>query len=80
MTGRELINKARRDATMSGCFLHANDVATIASDPATRLTMLLVRCGNGRFLAPAQDVAHFIAAIEASKLDYVRDVSLPAGR
>jgi hypothetical protein len=61
-----------------GGFLKEIDVAVIATDPTTRLCMLLVRCGGGRFLAPAQDVAHFIEAIEKSGMDYVRDVSVPA--
>lgn len=43
-----------------------------------RLFPLLVRCGNGRFTAPAQDLAHFIQAITAAG-DYVRDVSFPVG-
>jgi hypothetical protein len=59
-------------------FLREDEVAAIAGDPTTRLTPLLVRCGGGRFLAPAQDVAHFIKAVETSGMDYVRDVSIPA--
>lgn len=73
--GQTIIATAR--AKRLGC-LSKSDVAQIAADPATRLTALLVRCGCGRFTAPAQDVAHFISAIEASGHDYVRDVSLPA--
>lgn len=73
--GQSAIAKAR--ASRLG-FLTESDVATIAADSATRLTPVLVRCGAGRFTAPAQDVRHFIAAIEASGRDYVRDVSLPA--
>ncbi len=69
-------------------YLKDEEVALIAADPATRLTLLLVRCGNGRFLAPAQDVAHFIGIIEEHARqahlspngwmvsDYIRDVSL----
>jgi hypothetical protein len=69
-------------------FLTAAEVAEIASDPETRLAWLLVRCGCGRFLAPAQDVAHFIEIIRRHAeleeepwrgSDYVRDVSVPAG-
>jgi len=44
------------------------------------LKLLLVRCGCGRFLAPAQDVKHFIGIIEKEKSDYIRDVSIPVGR
>jgi uncharacterized protein (DUF1786 family) len=69
-----------------GGYLKDTDVAVIAADPNTRLELLLVRCGNGRFLAPAQDVAHFVAIIEehANRYDiktpgdYIRDVSIPA--
>lgn len=43
-----------------------------------RFEQVLVRCGNGRFLCPVQDVKHFIECIEKSGIDYVRDVSLPA--
>lgn len=51
------------------------DLATIARGlPATQL---LVRCGCGRFIAPAQDVAHFVEIIEREGSDYVRDVSIP---
>jgi len=60
-------------------FLHADILAAVAADPATRFTLLLVRCGGGRFLAPAQDVPHFMAIIGHEESDYVRDVSLPAG-
>ena len=54
-----------------------------------RMMLVLVRCGCGRFMCPAQDVAHFIEIIEEhAKLkeketgttfqgDYVRDVSFP---
>jgi hypothetical protein len=63
--------------------------AIIAYD---RLKLLLVRCGNGRFLCAAQDVAHFVALIEehsdlhkektgyhfGPNTDYVRDISIPA--
>lgn len=41
-----------------------------------RLCLLLVRCGQGRFLCPAQDLQHFMQCVEAGK-DYVRDVSVP---
>jgi len=50
---------------------------------ANRLEPLLVRCGGGRFICPAQDVSHFIGLIERKGItgeggDYVRDVSFPA--
>ena len=47
--------------------------AVIAAD---RLCLLLVRCGAKRFIAPAQDVAAMIQAVERDG-DYVRDVSFP---
>jgi hypothetical protein len=73
---------AARDA---GGYLTLDQVKAIGAEGTTRLSILLVRCGCGRFLAPAQDVQHFIDIINAhgeAKLpdaDYVRDVSLPAG-
>lgn len=70
-----------------GGFIKENEIdALIAVD---RLMLVLVRCGNGRFLCPAQDVKHFIGIIEEhARLkqektgqpmqgDHVRDVSLP---
>ena len=45
----------------------------------SRLQMVLVRCQGGRFMAPAQDVQHFIDIIEKDGSDHLRDVSLPAG-
>jgi hypothetical protein len=74
--GRMIIQRAQRDR--SG-FLNEDDVAKIAADPTTRLTPLLVRCGSGRFTCPAQDVKHFVAIIERTDMDHVRDVSIPAG-
>lgn len=72
------INLVANRATDKCGFVTKEDVAMIAACGATRLTMLLIRCGGGRFLAPAQDVDHFITAIEKSGDDYVRDVSFPA--
>lgn len=42
-----------------------------------RLRMILVRCGNGRFQCPAQDVRHFVRIIGVEGTDHVRDISLP---
>lgn len=69
-------------------FLDNNDIDEVQKiDPHM---LLLVRCGNGRFLTPAQNVKHFCNIIEEhSNLkeektgqqmqgDYVRDVSFPA--
>jgi len=56
-----------------GCLTTADMPELIAVD---RLRLCLVRCGAGRFLAPAQDVAHFVDIITREDSDYVRDVSL----
>lgn len=67
-----------------GGFMRNVSVKAIAGNPETRLVNMLVRCGNGRFLCPAQDVEHFIGIIDRDRnsksidSDYVRDVSLPA--
>jgi hypothetical protein len=37
---------------------------------------ILVRCNMGRFICAADSTEHFVKVVEASKLDYVRDVSL----
>ena len=76
--GNRALHLVSTRANIHGGFITPDDVAAIAGDPATRRTILLVRCGGGRFLAPAQDVSHFIDAIEKSGDDYVRDVSFPA--
>lgn len=69
-------------------FLDENDIKEV--EKIDRMMLVLVRCGNGRFLCPVQDVQHFISIIEEhSKLkeekegkpfqgDYIRDVSFPA--
>ena len=57
-------------------FLTMDDVKAIVS--FNRLMLILVRCGNGRFLTPAQDVEWFCNIIEKEGTDHVRDVSLPA--
>ena len=83
--GRDIMAQATQERFG---FLTSAEVAEIAADPETRLAGLLVRCGCGRFLAPAQDVEHFIGIIgRLADLeeepgrggDYVRDVSVPAG-
>jgi hypothetical protein len=54
-----------------------NDLPEIIK--VNRFQMLLVRCGNGRFLCPAQDASHFVEIINDSFKDHVRDVSLYFG-
>ena len=80
--GELVISRCKRE---QHGFLKETDVQAIAADPKTRLTLLLVRCGGGRFLAPADQVQHFIGIIEreaGDKIgpgsDYIRDVSIPA--
>jgi len=53
------------------------DVDTLAAHPEGRLTLVLVRCGGCRFLAPAQDVVTLVAIIDRDGTEYVRDLSLP---
>lgn len=36
-----------------------------------------LECGGGRFLAPAEQVAHFVGIVGRDGVDYVRDVSVP---
>lgn len=42
-----------------------------------RVTLVIVRCGCGRFFTAVQDVEHFIEIIERENSDYVRDISIP---
>ena len=42
-----------------------------------RFERILVRCGGGRFIVPAQDADHFIQIITRERSDYVRDLSFP---
>jgi hypothetical protein len=58
-------------------FLREDHVKQMAECDATRLCMVLVRCGNGRFACPAQDAQHFVDIITKEGSDYVRDLSLP---
>ena len=57
-------------------FLTREDLERLAEQD--RLRKVLVRCGNGRFLAAAQDVQWFVDIIERDGRDYVRDISLPS--
>jgi len=41
-----------------------------------RFQQIMVRCGAGRFVCPAQDVQHFVSIIEKEKSDYIRDISI----
>lgn len=83
--GHAIMARCKRE---QGGFLRETDLRGIAADPATRLQLVLVRCGGGRFLAPADQVQHFINIIgehnqlspAGSNADYVRDISIPATR
>ena len=59
-------------------FLTEGDPQALANDPRTRLFPILVRCGGGRFTAPAAQVLHFVNIITTEGSDYVRDLSLVA--
>lgn len=79
-----LADKIAKQAT----FLDENDIKAV--EKIDRMMLVLVRCGNGRFLCPVQDVNHFIGIIEEHaelkekatgqplQGDHIRDVSFPA--
>ncbi len=81
---------ARKIETDQHGYILAADVEPLIA--VNRLMLVLVRCGNGRFLTPIQNLNHFMGIIadhakrveaETGELlnantDYVRDVSLPA--
>ena len=73
--GKAVIARVKRDRMG---FCDEQEVAAIASDPATRLQPMLVRCGGCRFICAAQDVRHLCIIIGEHGGDYVRDVSIPA--
>jgi hypothetical protein len=83
------VNPALADKiAKQGTFLSEMDINEVHK--IDRMMLVLVRCGNGRFLCPVQDVQHFINIIEEhAKLkeekekkpfqgDHIRDVSFPA--
>jgi hypothetical protein len=53
----------------------AEEDALIAENPHR---VVLVRCGNGRFKCPIQNLPHFVRIINKEGSDYVRDVSINA--
>ena len=59
-----------------GGFLTEGELASLAE--LDRMRMVLVRCNNGRFLCPAQNVAWFTDLLESTSKEFVRDISLPA--
>ena len=56
-------------------FLTNEDIAEV--EKVDRMTMVLVRCGVGRFICPVQNALHFCNIIDKEGTDYVRDVSFP---
>lgn len=88
----EIVRKTAPDLARSiearHYFIKKDEVAALIA--IDRLLPVLVRCGNGRFTCPIQDLNHFIGIIEAhynaatfipgrSGSDYVRDVSIATG-
>jgi hypothetical protein len=71
---RAALETVRRAREQQGSFLTDADLTLLAEHD--RLRPVLVRCGGGRFTAPAQDVRHFAAIIAAEGTDHVRDWSL----
>lgn len=79
--------KLANQIVQQGGFLNSDQVAQIAK--IDRGMLLLIRCGCGRMMVPAQDVLHFANIItEHAKLkqektgeefsgDYIRDISVP---
>jgi ribosomal protein S27AE len=55
-------------------FLKTGDLEKVVEE--NRMCMILVRCGNGRFVCPVQDAQHFIDIVDGHGGDYVRDVSI----
>lgn len=77
---------------LKGFFVQDTDIPILIG--VDRFIRVLVRCGNGRFFCPVQDVKHFVDIIESHyanstpnqqmgkggvQPDYVRDVSLYFG-
>ena len=59
----------------NGGFLTETEIHALAE--LDRLRLVLVRCNNGRFMCPAQDVEWFSDLIESTGKEWVRDVALP---
>lgn len=71
MTAKERIRKETL-----GFITNKADLDLIISENPTET--ILVRCGGGRFLVPANQAQHFIDIIENEGSDYVRDISFRA--
>lgn len=66
----------RRTVIDRGGFLTNDDLALLGE--CDRLRQVLVRCNGGRFVVAAQCARHYCDIIDASQVDWVRDVSLLA--
>ena len=64
----------KRIDKQGGFLTTAELTALVAAD---KMRMVLVRCNNGRFLCPAQNVAWFSDLLTSTGKEWVRDVSLP---
>ena len=64
--------------TSMGFITSAEDLEKLIAED--RLQPVMVRCGSGRFVCPAQDVKHFTAIINKDGSDYVRDWSVQSDR
>ena len=73
MTLRDLL---RNVIINQGGFLMNEDIDTIAK--LDRLRNVLIRCNGGRITTAAQNARHYADIIDASQVDWVRDVSLLA--
>ena len=61
-------------------FISELGLEDLAADPATRLTQVLVRLGNCRFVSAAQDACYIYSVLEAvDELAYLRDISIYEG-
>ena len=58
----------------------ASDADLSAVVRENRLEPMLVRCSDGRFVCPAQDVDTFVKMVNAHETNYVRDISFPVGK
>jgi len=70
------MNIIERIQTQKCGFVQDTDLPEIIAH--NRMQLLIIRCGAGRFMCPAQDVEHFVGIVEREKSDYVRDISLYA--
>ena len=57
-------------------FITAKDVEVLSQWDTSRLLPVLIRFQGCRLVAPMQDCAHIIQALEAQR-DYCRDASVP---